>query len=204
MPNIEAAAKAMDAFDSLKKNMLKEKQDYVQIGGKLAITRAGFSKIALAFGLSNKVLETRRVKTDTDYIVHVRASAVAPNGRFSEASASCSTSEFQGSGITGTIANVEAKAQTRATSRAIANLVGGGVLSTEELPDSETEQKIPLVTPKQLSYIESLVKNIPERMAYRDTWLKEHNYTALDEITKHDATDLIDGLKAVAQEQASQ
>lgn len=171
VPDIKKAAEAMKAFDTLKRELLDDKKDYVTIGGKLAITRAGFSKIALAFGLSTSVVSLKRIVTDRDYIVHAVGRAQASNGRFAEANASCSKSEFEGGGIKGTIANIEAKAGTRAVSRAVANLVGGGVLSEDELDSSPsanvaqqaqaTKPTTPInpedpISTKQKEYIEGL------------------------------------------------
>lgn len=141
VPDVKQAKAAMEAFDTLKRDMLTEKQDYVTIQGKLAITRAGFSKIALAFKLNTEIIDIKRVKTADDYIVHAIARASQNNGRFATANASCSISELKGGKIAATVANVEAKAGTRATSRAIANLVGGGVLSVEELQDDADSVK---------------------------------------------------------------
>ena len=163
VPDVKRAAEAMKAFETLKKDLLDQGKDYVTIQGKLAITRAGFSKIALAFGLSTSVISLKRVVTDKDYIVHAVGRAQAPNGRFAEANASCSKSEFEFGGIKGTVANIEAKAGTRAVSRAVANLVGGGVLSEDELDTSNRPaqkptqgQEISPASDKQKQYIEGL------------------------------------------------
>ena len=138
VPDVKRAAEAMKAFEQLKKDLLDQGKDYVTIQGKYAITRAGFSKIALAFGLSTSVVSLKRIVIQDDYIVHAIGRAQATNGRYAEANASCSKSEFTGGAIKGTIANIEAKAGTRAVSRAVANLVGGGVLSEDELDNAPT------------------------------------------------------------------
>lgn len=155
IPDVVNAKKAMAAFETLKRDMLQDGKDYVHIQGKLAITRAGFSKIALAFRVNTEVIKITRISTKEDYIVHIITRASMLNGRYTDAIASCSMSEFRDGLIKGTIANVEAKAATRSKSRAIADLVGGGVLSVEELnADEEAEkQQIQMMSSRQRDYI---------------------------------------------------
>ncbi len=134
IPDVSRAQQAMQAFENLKRNLLLEndKAEIMANGKKIeVIKRSGFSKIALAFGVSTWIEKINRIKTDNDYIVHVIARASFPGGRYAEANASCSASEF-GNKSQATVHNIESKAGTRATNRAISNLVGGGTLSAEE------------------------------------------------------------------------
>lgn len=160
VPDIKQTKASIEAFDQLKNNLLELGKDKVVIGDKLAITRAGFSKIALAFNISTSIVKIERTNTDSDYIVYAVARATAPNGRYAEGNASCSASEFTNK-IQATIHNVDSKAVTRATNRSIANLVGGGILSKEELTADDDEEKpkedVP-ITPKQMSYIKKLME----------------------------------------------
>jgi hypothetical protein len=148
VPNVERAVAAINAFETLKSRLLVDGKDKVEISGRPAITRAGFSKIALAFGLSTEIVKISRIKTGDHYCAHVIARASAPNGRYAEGSASCDSTEFRGS-IAGTTHNIESRAATRATNRAIANLVGGGIFSKEEL-ETEDEEQNGMIPPRTI------------------------------------------------------
>ena len=194
VPNIARAKASMAAFEQLKKEMLEENKDYVNIKGKLAITRAGFSKIALAFGVTTEVIKITRIPTDNDYIVHVVQRATLANGRYADGSASCSKSEFEGGPIKGTIANVEAKAATRARSRAVADCVGGGVLSTDELSvaDPEEPQRVEMITQPQMDLIRKLGEKHHAELIDIVPLIRQKG---LDQLTKSEASEVIKTLK---------
>ena len=123
---------AWNAFVELKDQLLvKEGEDWLPIQGRKRILKAGWRKVAAAFGISTEVRSEQRRDLDSGVFVYefvVRASA--PNGRFAEAAGSCASDERK---FSHTQADVRAQAQTRATSRAISDLVGGGEVSAEEL-----------------------------------------------------------------------
>ena len=220
VPNVERAIAAINAFEALKSRLLVDGKDKVEIGGRSAITRAGFSKIALAFGLSTEITKMSRMKTGDYYCAHVIARASAPNGRYAEGSASCDSTEFRGN-IAGTTHNIESKAATRATNRAIANLVGGGIFSKEELetedgyrdelttaaaprairraePSTTTgvaSNKNGKITPKQINYIRSL-SGQQGKQTLSELLAKEFNDRTVDELTAEEASRIIDRLKA--------
>ena len=136
LPDVKGTVAAMEAFDQLKRDVLKE-QDKATINGKETITRSGFSKIAIAFGVTTEVHVTGREIFETSrgkgYTVYAKARATARSGRYAEANSSCSSTEW---GLTETLPDefvVDGTAGTRATNRAIANLCGGGILSKEEM-----------------------------------------------------------------------
>ena len=195
VPDVSGARRSMEAFEQLKKNLLEEGKDYVNIKGKLAITRAGFSKISLAFKVNTEILKVTRIPTKDDYIVHVTTRAWSLSGRYTDAMASCSKSEFAGGSIIGSIANVEAKAATRSKSRAIADLVGGGVLSSEELDDygEHDKESETMVTTAQINYIRGLCakKGIEDIEPY----LKAQNKTELIKLTTTEASNIITALQ---------
>ena len=55
----EEARKGWVAFEALKAALLTE-EDYQKISGKAFIKRSGFRKIAVYFGLSDRLLEAER------------------------------------------------------------------------------------------------------------------------------------------------
>lgn len=100
---------------------LLEKTDIVSIKGKKYINKRGYRKIALCLNISTQVVkETRILERDTlIYDFTVRATTAL--GRYSEASASCSSEERE---FTHLQNDVRATSQTRATNRAISDLIG--------------------------------------------------------------------------------
>ena len=190
VPNVGRAKEAMQAFERLKSELLEDK-DKAEIKGKETITRSGFSKIAIAFGVSTNIEKITRLKVEGNYIVHVVARATAPNGRYAEANASCDTAEFKNT-ADATVHNIESKAGTRATSRAIANLVGGSILSAEEFRDEDGKpaQSEP-ASEKQLAYLRSLAsrKNVPIQQL-----CVEKYHCQITELNKDQASEMIDVL----------
>ena len=208
-PDVEGTVSALKKFLELKEEVLQE-NDTVMISGKKYIKRSGWRKIALAFNVSTEIISVERDYGSDLKICHVKARAIAPNGRVSEEIASCDSTEFTGN-IKFTIHNVETKAATRAINRAISNLVGGGEVSAEEIEQGENiannvgnettngssikkgqsgntdfnpEKKEP-ASMKQKNFIKSMLENMN----------LEVDYDALDRMTKFEAHDRIEQLK---------
>ena len=207
-PDVEGTVNALKKFLELKEEVLQE-NDTVMISGKKYIKRSGWRKIALAFNVSTEIISVERDYGSDLKICHVKARAIAPNGRVSEEIASCDSAEFQGN-IKFTIHNVETKAATRAINRAISNLVGGGEVSAEEIEQGENnannggnqtvngsstkknqagidwdaDKKEP-ASMKQKNFIKSMMENMN----------LEVDYDALDRMTKFEAHDRIEQLK---------
>ena len=208
-PDVEGTVNALKKFLELKEEVLQE-NDTVMISGKKYIKRSGWRKIALAFNVSTEIISVERDYGSDLKICHVKARAIAPNGRVSEEIASCDSTEFTGN-IKFTIHNVETKAATRAINRAISNLVGGGEVSAEEIEQGENaannggnettngssikkgqsgntdfnpEKKEP-ASMKQKNFIKSMMENMN----------LEVDYDALDRMTKFEAHDRIEQLK---------
>ena len=203
-PDVEGTVSALKKFLELKEEVLQE-NDTVMISGKKYIKRSGWRKIALAFNVSTEIISVERDYGSDLKICHVKARAIAPNGRISEEIASCDSTEFQGN-IKFSVHNLETKAATRAINRAISNLVGGGEVSAEEIEQGENEnkpvnassngtngsgnvdfnpeKKEPAST-KQKNFIKSMMENMN----------LEVDYDALDRMTKFEAHDRIEQLK---------
>ena len=208
-PDVEGTVNALKKFLELKEEVLQE-NDTVMISSKKYIKRSGWRKIALAFNVSTEIISVERDYGSDLKICHVKARAIAPNGRVSEEIASCDSTEFTGN-IKFTIHNVETKAATRAINRAISNLVGGGEVSAEEIEQGENaannggnettngssikkgqsgntdfnpEKKEP-ASMKQKNFIKSMMENMN----------LEVDYDALDRMTKFEAHDRIEQLK---------
>lgn len=135
----EAAARAMQQFEAVKRAIVT-REDVVKSQGKEYIRRSGFRKIALAYRISTQLLERRWERAGDAVIAYAAYRAVAPNGRFADGEGWCSLDEanvkrLAGSkGMAGKQYHVAAAiAATRAINRAIADLIGGGQVSAEEV-----------------------------------------------------------------------
>lgn len=124
------AAKQWALFEALKAKLLNE-EDYQAIAGKRYIKRSGFRKIAVYFGISDRIIKEERTdRDDGSFCWHVEVEAIAPNGRCCVGVGACDSRERKFAHLEH---DVYATAQTRAKSRAISDLVAGGAVSAEEL-----------------------------------------------------------------------
>jgi hypothetical protein len=130
----EKAAEQWKLFEALKAKLLNE-EDYQTIVGKRYIKRSGFRKIAVYFGISDRILkEDRTEREDGSFFWKIEVEAYAPNGRCCVGVGACDSRERK---FAHTEHDVFATAHTRAKSRAISDLVAGGAVSAEEV-EAET------------------------------------------------------------------
>jgi hypothetical protein len=124
-------------FQDLKRSLLSI-DDYQDIQGRPRIKKSGWRKIAAAFGISDELLREERREVETpagrQFVWEVTVRAIAPNGRYADAVGSCASTERR---FTHLDHDVRATAHTRGKNRAIADLVGGGEVSAEEIVDGE-------------------------------------------------------------------
>ena len=132
----ESVIEGMQAYQSLLPRLLDD-SDYQGTGSDRFVKKSGWRKIARAFNLSVEIvsisiLRDERGKPERAECI---ARALAPNGQIQDADGYCSIEEFTGkrandSKIENTL---RATATTRAKNRAIADLVGMGEVSAEEM-----------------------------------------------------------------------
>lgn len=126
----DKAAEEWHLFERFKAELLSA-EDYQDIQGKKFIKRSGFRKIAVYFGLNDSILEQeRKDREDGSFYWRIVVEAKAPNGRTSIGVGICDSKERK---FAHTEHDVYATAHTRAKSRAISDIVAGGVVSAEEL-----------------------------------------------------------------------
>jgi uncharacterized small protein (DUF1192 family) len=127
----EEAFQAWKAFQDLKKRLVTD-DDLQNVGGKNAIKKSGWRKIAAAFGLDTELLSERRMPNESGvgFTVECTVRAIAPNGRHADGVGSFDSTERK---MTHPEHDVRATAYTRAANRAISDLVGGGEVSAEEM-----------------------------------------------------------------------
>ncbi len=124
------AISELESFENMKARLLVT-SDYQMISGKNFIKKSGWRKLALVFNISDQIMESSKVvREDGSFVWSFRVRAQAPNGRFTEAVASCDSRERKFSHVEH---DVQATAQTRAKSRAISDLIGAGEVSAEEM-----------------------------------------------------------------------
>jgi hypothetical protein len=151
--DIDQLTAAFKKFEDFKSRLLN-KEDYQDIGNKKFIKKSGWRKWALACNVSDELLSTERVPATGEdekgsfyYRVVVRAFHL-PTGRQTIGSAIAAKNERSPSKSQMEKAKLEGKepsawahpehdiyalACTRAKSRAISDLVGGGEVSAEEV-----------------------------------------------------------------------
>lgn len=132
----DAVIEGMQAYQDLLPRLLDE-SDYQGTGSDRFVKKSGWRKIARAFNLSVEIvsisiLRDERGKPERAECI---ARALAPNGQIQDADGYCSIEEFTGKrGNDPKIENtLRATATTRAKNRAIADLVGMGEVSAEEM-----------------------------------------------------------------------
>lgn len=120
------------------------------IQGRSFRMKAYWRAVGTAFNLATDLVSTEIIRDadgqPTDVIIVIRATA--PNGRSAIGDGTCSMSEKKGAART--LHNIHAHALTRATNRAISNLVGFGEVSAEEVDrdgngGDEAQAQVPTV-----------------------------------------------------------
>ena len=124
------AVSDLKAFEDLKANLLST-SDYQTIQSKNFIKKSGWRKLALVFNVSDSITEEKyEPREDGSFLYSFKVRATAPNGRYTEAVASCDSRERK---FSHPLHDVRATAHTRAKSRAISDLIGAGEVSAEEM-----------------------------------------------------------------------
>lgn len=164
MVDVEGAAAFMKNYQELVKALLDKDTDYQKIGNKNAKKKSAWRKLATAFKISDEIVNEQLIFDENDgQIVSARykVRATLPNGRSTIGVGVCSifdkirykaTDKFEADKETpshfelrGRFSHAEhdipSTAHTRAKNRAIADLIGAGEVSAEELGDFEDEPK---------------------------------------------------------------
>lgn len=106
-------------------------QPIVRNGKKEAyIKKSGWRKIQVAYGIRTEILDHERTDQKGMIFHNYQVRATSPGGSYAEAIGSCNSGERQ---FAHGESDIMMTAQTRATNRAISDLVGGGDVSAEEM-----------------------------------------------------------------------
>ena len=147
--DVDAAKAYMDNYLDLVDALLEE-SDYQLIGDKKAKKKSAWRKLGTAFNISDDVVKEETVTDENGQIIRSKfyVRATLPNGRSAIGVGSCSIFDKINKKDTQQPSNfilrqrfsnaehdVPSTAHTRAKSRAIADLIGAGEVSAEELDD---------------------------------------------------------------------
>jgi hypothetical protein len=135
------AAQVMRAYQETCRAILT-KDDVQRVGDREFTTRSGFQKLAAAYGVSTEIVSVQvkhEQEEDGTHIMVARAvvRAIHPSGRHAEGDGACSQREKRfRKGDEKMDHSLPATAVTRATNRAVSNLVAFGTVSAEEAESS--------------------------------------------------------------------
>ena len=121
-------------FQALKKQILNTEEHIIMINKKPYIKRSGWQAIALAFNISTKILSEEREEKLQYFGYRILVEAKASNGRTAVGDGACFSNERLFAHVEH---DVHAVAVTRATNRAISNIVGSGMVSGEEVEEKK-------------------------------------------------------------------
>jgi hypothetical protein len=134
-----SARQAMNAYQETTRAML-DAGDWIGQPGEPQsfVKRSGWSKIANAYGLSTELLREsiERDESGGPVRAHAVVRAISKFGRYADGDGACAINEprfASASGRQKVEHDLPATAVTRATNRAISNLVGFGQVSAEEI-----------------------------------------------------------------------
>ena len=145
VPNVDVAIEQWDAYQKLCKGLLNE-TDYQEIivkekdenGNYVKVKRhfkkkSAWQKLSRAFNVDTHIVDRdiERTKMGRVREAYYCVRATLPNGRSVESDALCSRSEKGKDKVSDH--TIMSTAKTRATNRAIAELIGAGEVSAEEM-----------------------------------------------------------------------
>lgn len=96
--------------------------------------KSAWRKLARHFGISTAVVTVAKEFVGDVFLASVTVKATGPWGQSSDAIGACATDEATGRRVI-TMADALATAETRATNRAVSNLIAMGEVSAEEIGD---------------------------------------------------------------------
>ena len=152
---LDDAARAMTAYQDLTRSVL-DAADWIGRPGEPEsfVKRSGWQKLATFYGVSTELFEQSLERVDGELTrASARVRAIARDGRYADGGGACGRNEprFRSSSGRQKIEHdLPATAETRATNRAISNLIGFGAVSAEEVDadvragkSSETPNDLP-------------------------------------------------------------
>ena len=129
--NVDQALEEWNAYQKITELMLDE-TDYQQIQGRAFKKNSAWRKYARAFNITTEIIDKDIVKTDKGQVKEASfiVRATLPTGRYADGWGNCSRQEGNKAHPNH---DIPATAMTRATNRAIADLIGAGEVTAEEI-----------------------------------------------------------------------
>jgi hypothetical protein len=166
--SVDKIVGAWEQFEELKKRLLTKddislipvKKGGKVVGFKPSIDKSGWRKMATAFGIEDEIVEEARLTYPSYYVWRYKVRVIdLRSGRTGIGIGACSSSERN---FTHGEADIIMMSHTRAKSRAISDLVGGGSVSSEEMEDLELspENTKKFITTEQFEKIKNDSKKI--------------------------------------------
>ena len=130
--DVDYAIEEWRAYQRLTRELLDE-TDYQTHRGRKYKTKSAWQKYARAFNINTQIIDKDIVKNDKGVVIEAEYTvrATLPNGRFVESDGSCDRRESGKREMSNH--SIKATAKTRATNRAISELIGAGDVSADEL-----------------------------------------------------------------------
>ena len=138
--NVDQALQEWAAYQTITEKMLDE-TDYQDIQGRRFKKKSAWRKYARAFNITTEIIDKDIVKTDKGAVKEASfiVRATLPTGRYADGWGNCSRQEGNKAHPNH---DIPATAMTRATNRAIADLIGAGEVTAEEIPAEEQLAKV--------------------------------------------------------------
>lgn len=129
--DVDTALAEWKAYQRITLEMLDE-SDYQTIKGKKYKKKSAWRKYARAFNISTEIMSKKISRNEEDHVTEAEfvVRATLPNGRYADGWGNCSSLER---GFNHPQHDIPATAQTRATNRAISDLIGAGEVTAEEM-----------------------------------------------------------------------
>jgi len=184
--NVTELVEAMKRFEEIKRGLLTDQDLYTAKDNQVRIRKSGWRKLALAFNLSDEVLESTYLANEAlpgSWIYRVRVRVISRGGRSVQGVGAASTTERP---FANPAHDCFALAHTRAKSRAIADMLGSSDLVAEESEEpEEPAPKAPTPTPPSSSPPRSAAQPNPLRPGPAVVW------DFLDEVLGKDLADQV-------------
>ena len=130
--NVDQALQEWEAYQKITEMMLDE-SDYQNIQGRAFKKKSAWRKYARAFNITTEIIDKDIVKSEKTGAVREASfvvRATLPTGRYADGWGNCSRQEGNKAHPNH---DIPATAMTRATNRAIADLIGAGEVTAEEI-----------------------------------------------------------------------
>jgi hypothetical protein len=141
-----AQQKALAAVYDAACHALIGENDVQKEGARSFKKKSAWRKLARHFNISTEIVRVEKEVLNGEFCATVTVRAVAPWGQHAEEVGACSTDEATGRRTIST-ADAIATAATRATNRAVSNLIAMGEVSAEEVGDRPSRDAAPRVRP---------------------------------------------------------